>query len=112
MRIKFKIPFKKKKISTVPTEEDLVAAHAQMNEYPLLAASERLQALATNKFITDKGVQLHPEKFLAEVISFIEKSEQISKEDFVVYMEQKIASIVAPPKIKKVRGVTWFRKHS
>ena len=54
--------------------------------------------------MTDKGVQLHPEKFLNEVISYIEKSEPKTKEEFIVYMRQKMASVVATPMMNKKRG--------
>lgn len=112
MKLKFKIPFKKKKISTIPTDEDMVEASERIGTYPLLISNEDIQALVTKKFMTDKGVQLHPAKFLNEVISYIEKSEPKTKEEFIVYMKQKMASIVVPPKLLKKSRFSLFKKHS
>ena len=110
MKLKFKIPFKKKKISTIPTDEDIAEASERIGNYPLLVSNENIQELVAKKFITDKGVQLHPVKFLNEVISYIEKSEPKTKEEFIVYMRQKMASITVLPKIVKKGFFSRFKK--
>ncbi len=96
MRLKFKIPFKSKKVSTIPTEEAIVEATELAKTYPLLFTNDHIQYLLKHNFVTDKGVQLHPAKFLNELIAEMEKSEPKTKEEFTLYMHNKMNSIVAP----------------
>ncbi|HEY0964278.1 MAG TPA: hypothetical protein VGE31_00600 [Candidatus Paceibacterota bacterium] len=96
MRLKFKIPFTSKKISTVPTDEAMVEATEIVKSYPLLHSNDHIQALLKQNFLTEKGVQLHPAKFLNEIIADIERGELNTKEEFAIYMHHKMTSIVVP----------------
>lgn len=101
MRLKFKIPFKSKKASIIPTEEAIVEATELAKTYPLLFTNDHIQYLLKHNFVTERGVQLHPARFLNEIISEMEKSEPKTKEEFTLYMHNKMNAIVAPPPAAK-----------
>jgi hypothetical protein len=104
MKFKFRIPFIKPKKSTAVAlthDEELYIAKEKIAEYPLLQSSTHISKLLENKFITEKGIRLHPNKFLAEVITYIEKTEPETKEEFALYIQQKIANLVIAPLPKR-----------
>ena len=105
-KLKFKLPFLKKKISIVPTDENLTEAKNLIAEYPLLVSSSHLHVLVSNNFIAGNGTQVHPDRFLSELIFYIEKTEPKTKEEVNAYIHQKIAAIPAPLPPKK----SAFRK--
>jgi len=99
---KIRIPFIPKKISTVPTEEDIVAAQTEAKLYPLICTSEKLQGLIDNKFVTDAGVQLKPAEFLRKVTSYIEKSQPQTIMEFERFVDELFTTLPLPiPKKKR-----------
>ena len=98
---KLRIPFIPKKVSTVPTEEDIVAAQAEAKQYPLICTSEKLQALIDNKFVTDAGVQLKPAEFLRKITSYIEKSQPQSIMEFEKFVNEIFTTLPLPEPKKK-----------
>ncbi len=90
-----------KKVSTVPTEEEIVAAKDHAKQYPLISTSSKLQGLIDNKFVTDAGVQLKPAEFLNKVISHIEKSEPQSVFEFEKFVDNLFTTLPLPAPKKK-----------
>ncbi len=98
---KIRIPFLPKKVSLIPTEEEIVSAKERASQYPLISTSIKIQKLMENKFVAENGRQLKPAEFLSKIISYIEKSPEQSRFEFEVFVDDLFSKIPPPPPKKK-----------